>query len=516
MSSETDFIDSSIAAPAKPRTRGSVIGSARQLLVFVSFILIFMAASRTISDPDFWWHLKTGQYIAETRSIPHTDLFSSFHLGKEWVAHEWLSEMFIYLVYNALGLGGLIVIFSLIITGAFVVVFRRYKQEVGHPYVACTALLLGAFATMPTWGVRPQMFSLLLASIYLAILDDFSRDGSKRTIYWLIPLMVLWANLHAGFAMGLALILLTILGLTLERWLSPGESSTGFRQVRTLFLVWLLCVGAVIVNPNGARLYSYPFETLRSPAMMKYISEWWSPNFQQPMFMPLAVLIFATGAALALGRKQVRLKELLLLSATGIAALRSGRNVPFFGIVAIPLLAAHSWSWISTQRWGHWFTRPEEEVKQGAILLNLLLFVLVPLGLAATRVSRSVSDQVTFNSQSLPAAATDFVRSNKLPQPIYNEYGWGGYLIWRLSPEYQVYIDGRADVYGDAFLEEFLMVHSGEPRWHEPLDRYGIQTVMIKPDAALASLLKLEPGWQNVFEDSQATIFTRMPVRSTK
>jgi hypothetical protein len=276
----------------------------------------------------------------------------------------------------------------------------------------------------------------------------------------------------------------------------------------------------VIIKPNGARLYSYPFETLKSNAMMKYISEWWSPNFHEPMFLPLAILIFATCAALALGRKQVRLRDLVLLWATGIAALRSGRNVPFFGLVAIPLLAQHSWDWISNQRWGQWLTRPENhDVKQGAaikIALNVLLFVVVPLGMAATRVSRSVSDQTTFNWQGLPAAATDFVRSQKLPQPIYNEYGWGGYLIWRLYPEYRVYIDGRADVYGDAFLEEFLMVHSGEPQWHEPLDRYGIQTVMIKPDAALASLLKLQPGWQKVFEDPQAIIFTRTPVRSTK
>jgi hypothetical protein len=247
--------------------------------------------------------------------------------------------------------------------------------------------------------------------------------------------------------------------------------------------------------------------------MMKYISEWWSPNFQEPMFQPLAILIFATCAAMALGRKQVRIKDLLLLSATGVAALRSGRNVPFFALVAIPLLAENAWDWISSQPRGQWLTKPEAAApKQGVaikVALNILLLVAVPLALAATRVSRSVKDQSTVNVEAYPAVATDFMVSQKVPQPIYNEYGWGGYLIWRLHPDYRVYIDGRADLYGDAFLEEFLMVHSGEPRWQEPLQRYGIRTVMIKPDAALASLLKLEPGWEKVFEDSQCVVFTR-------
>jgi hypothetical protein len=366
---------------------------------------------------------------------------------------------------------------------------------------------------MPTWGVRPQMFSLLLASIFIAVLDDFSRDKSRRTIYWLIPLMILWANMHAGFALGLVLVFLTIIGMLLENWMSTAPRGRNvFRRVRPLLVVFLLCFAAVIVNPNGARLYSYPFETLKSHAMMKYISEWWSPNFQEPMFQPLAILIFATCVAMALSRKSVRIKELLLLSAMGIAALRSARNVPFFALIAIPLLAENAWTWISSQRWGQWLTRPEEIPTRGVVIklaLNILLFVAMPLALTATRVNRSLASQSAVNTQTYPAAATDFIASQRLPQPIYNEYGWGGYLIWRLYPGYHVYIDGRADLYGDAFLEEFLMVHSGEPQWQEPLQRYGIQTVIVKPDAALASLLKLEPGWTKVFEDSQAIIFTR-------
>ena len=98
------------------------------------------------------------------------------------------------------------------------------------------------------------------------------------------------------------------------------------------------------------------------------------------------------------------------------------------------------------------------------------------------------------------------MRKQPLPQPIYNEYAWGGYLIWKL-PDYRVYIDGRADVYGDAFLEEFLKTHDGIGDWRAPLDRHAIRTVMIDPNAPLASLLKQDAAWNKVFEDQQAVIF---------
>ena len=488
--------------------------SARQLIVFVFFIIIFTGAARPITDPDFWWHLKTGQYLVETKSIPHTDIFSSLHYGKEWVTHEWLSEVFIYSMYSSLGYGGLIVIFAMLITAAFLITYRRSKQLTGHPYIAGFALLLGAFSTMPTWGVRPQMFSLLLAAIFLAILDRYARGERKSDSYWLVPLTVLWVNLHAGFALGLGLILLLILGRALDGLVTQRESLTNiWRSTRTLVVVWLVCLVSVVLNPNGLRIYSYPFETLKSQAMMKYITEWSSPDFHQLMFQPLAFLIFFTFGALALSGKRVSLKDLLLLSVTGLAALRSGRNVPFFALVAMPLLAEHLWDWTSNQSWGQWLNRPEqrEAGKTAAlkIALNIGLLVLVPVGLAATRVAQTASNQAVVNSKQFPAAAVDFMVSRKLPQPLYNEYGWGGYLIWRAFPEYRVYIDGRADVYGDGFFEEFLMTHSGEANWQEPLNRYGVRTALVEPNTPIASLLRQQSGWQKVFEDSQAVIFTR-------
>ena len=508
------------AYPAAIRDRTEFYLSARTLLVFVFLLLIFTLAARQIVDPDFWWHLKTGQQLVQSWKIPHSDIFSSVFAGKEWITHEWLSEIFIYSVYRVIGYGGLIVTFALIITAGFAIAYQRCAKQVGHPYVSGAALLLGALAAAPTWGVRPQVFSFLFASIFLSLLydfqspDQFQSAHQKRSIWWLVPLMVLWVNMHAGFAVGIVLILLVIVGMTLDAVVTRGDSLSKLWQcVRSLCLVLLACVAAVLLNPSGARMYSYPFETLTSHAMMKYIDEWRSPDFHELMFQPLALLILAVFSALALSRKRIRLSQLLLLAATGWAALRSGRNVPFFVLIAMPLLAEHAWDRLTSQRWGQWLSAPEKrEVGADATLkiaLNVLLLVAAPLTLAVWRVQHSVTNQPAVEARAFPAAAVEFMRAQRPPGPIYNEYGWGGYLIWKRYPDYRVYIDGRADVYGDAFIEEFLATYAGETNWQESLNKHGVRTVLIKPDAALASLLRQERGWQKVFEDSQTVIFVR-------
>jgi len=490
-----------------------MLGSSRRLLVFVFMVLIFTGSAQPITDPDFWWHLRTGQYIVATRSVPHTDIFSTLRLGSEWVTHEWLSEVFIYGVFRVLGFGGLIVVFSLLITAAFWIAFQRCRRLAAHPYVAGFAVLLGAAATMPTWGVRPQMFSLLLASIFISFLDRYSRHEQMPSIWWLAPLMILWVNLHAGFALGPVLIVLTITGLLLD-WLLLRQDSFAevWRRARPLCWLLIMCVAAVCLNPNGLRIYSYPFETLTSQAMMQVIREWRSPDFHNPLFQGLALLLLATFSALALSRKRARPGELLVLAVTAWATLTSARNVAFFALVATALLAEHSWTFITNHRWGQWLDESEKRESEGKLAPKLVLNVLLlsfALAIVVLGLRRAVAQQPVSTAQRFPAAAVEFILAQRPAQPIFNEYVWGGYLIWRLYPDYRVYIDGRADVYGDRLVEEWLATHDGKPSWRDGLDRRGIRMVLIKPDAALASLLRQDSGWQNVFEDKEAVIFVR-------
>jgi hypothetical protein len=163
---------------------------------------------------------------------------------------------------------------------------------------------------------------------------------------------------------------------------------------------------------------------------------------------------------------------------------------------------------LTSRGWDRWFTKPDTPAAGFALVFNLL-FLLAPTTLGVARVWHFVANQPAYEAKNYPAAAVNFLSAHQFPGPIYNRYGWGGYLIRRLYPEYRVYIDGRADVYGDAFMDEAINTYDGHTGWRDPLDRLEIRTVLVSPDVALASLLRDDAGWQRVYEDSQSVIFTR-------
>jgi hypothetical protein len=468
----------------------------RRIFPFVLFSMVFVLAVRqSVSiDPDLWWHLKAGQQIIDTRSIPHTDDYSFTKQGSEWVAHEWLSEVIMDAIYRVIGLTGLVTIFSLIIVIALWLTYRRCE---GRPYAASIAIVLGAAASSPLFGVRPQMLTLLLASIYIFLLEQLHT----RRIWWLVPLMLLWVNLHAGFALGLALI-----GLYVVRAVLDGE----WNQIRPLLIVLIVCTAVVPLNPNGFRMFSYPYETLTSSSMAAFIQEWASPDFHKPTYLPLAILLLSTFAATALSPTRPRLGEIFLVLITALGALRSVRHIPIFSLFAVPVLAKHLWAIAKDRGWDKLLTGAEARPTGLKLVINIIL-LLAPVALAVTRVWHFASHQRNYEALRNPVAAVEFLKSQRLPGPIYNRYGWGGYLIYRLYPEYRVYIDGRADVYGDAFFTEAMQVYDGVGNWKEPLDRYGIQTVIIDTNVALSTALRNDNEWSNVYEDDQAVIFRRVP-----
>jgi hypothetical protein len=472
----------------------------RRVFPIVLLAMVFVLAVRqSVSiDPDLWWHLKVGEQIIDTRSIPHTDDYSFTKQGSEWVAHEWLSEVILVGIYRLSGFVGLVVIFPLVIVIALWLTYRRCD---GKPYAAGIAILLAAAASSPLFGIRPQMLTLLLASIYIVLLERFDPKEQSRRLWWLVPLMLLWVNLHAGFALGLALIALYII-----RALLDGERD----HVLPLLIVLVICTAVVPLNPNGFRMFSYPYETLTSSSMAAFIQEWASPDFHKITYLPLAILLLSTFAAMALSPKRGRLGELFLVLITAFGALKSVRHIPIFSLFAAPMLARHLWAIAEARGWDKLLTGEESRATGLKLIINVVL-LLAPLLLIVSRIWHFATHQRYYQTIRNPVAAVEFLKSQRLPGPIYNRYGWGGYLIYQLYPDYRVYIDGRADVYGDAFFTEAMQTYDGVNDWSGSLNRHGIKTVLISPDAPLANLLRNDgKDWKLIYEDDEAVIFTRV------
>jgi hypothetical protein len=268
--------------------------------------------------------------------------------------------------------------------------------------------------------------------------------------------------------------------------------------------VWLLlafaaCVVVVPLNPNGLALYTYPIETLKVWGPQTDIMEWRSPDFHLSIFRPFAVLILLTIAALALSPKRPRACQIVLFLFFTYTALYSMRNLPFFVLLAFPLLAEYTP--LPAWKLPAWRLGLRKALQASAVLLAAVVCGHIATDHIAAELDREQSR--------FPARAASYLDAQKLPAPIFNAHDFGGYLIWRLYPRYRVYIDGRTDLYGRAFLDDFIQVYQVNVDPRPTLNRDHIRTVLVEPRSNLAGFLRTLPEWKRVYEDPVAVIFSR-------
>jgi hypothetical protein len=304
--------------------------------------------------------------------------------------------------------------------------------------------------------------------------------------------MTLWVNLHAGFALGVLLILLYATAELVDR--KRG-------QAKPLAIAAMACVAVIPLNPNGFRLFAYPFQTLSAPSMMQYIQEWFSPDFHRGIYRIFLLFIVFTLIVLARSPRRPTLREGLLLLFGLAAALTSARHIPFFVLVAVPILSRR----MPDSLFAPSSTQSDQPQKRSRLALHsaIALLALCAAGLQAWSVVRH---QAAAERAEFPVAATDFLQNHQGLGRTYNDYNWGGYLIARGLP---VFVDGRADLYGDAFLHTAVRVNQARPGWDLTLEHYDVRTVLIEGKSALATVLRESPGWQSVFEDERSAVFTR-------
>lgn len=475
-----------------------IIVTPRKLFTVLLFLGLFTMTLRPVADPDFWWHLSTGQWIFQTGRIPSNDPFSVTRLGYPWIAHEWLSELFIFILYKVGGYPLLIPVFSLIISFAYFLVFQRSS---GKPYAAGFAVILAALASAPTWGVRPQMISLLMTAFFLFILDVYMEKRKWKILVYLPILTILWVNMHAGFILGFFIIGIYIFVevIQIARTIYKREKPI-VQTAMVLIVLLLICIIASLINPNSYFILIYPFKTLMSTSMMQFIQEWFSPDFHQTEWIPLAALIAGLIILPNLKNRPISLIRLLLLIIFVIAALRSMRFVPIFSLVTIPVIAEQ-------------LTGSVLKINQfkSNVHINKLsyVFVLICLLLIGFYFFSILQEQPRIEKRIYPQQAVEWIHGNQPEGNIFNTYGWGGYLIWKLYPDYLVFIDGRADIYGDDFIFNYIRTYNGQKDWESNLENSDVRLVIVEPDSGLANVMIHSPVWSLQYEDSVSLIFVK-------
>lgn len=465
-------------------------------LTVLLFLAVFAYCVPTIPSADMWWHLGAGHYMVQNRSVPHTDPFSSTFTGKPWIAHEWLSGVLFYLAYSVVGAAGLLLWTAGILALAFLF---AYLRSGGALPARILALALGLWATSPIFCVRPQVFTYLLFSLFLLVLTRFFQTGSYRPLLPLPILSVLWVNFHGAYILGPTLILLFAAGAVCDWMVGQAEFALTRRRVLILLIACAACFLVVPLNPNGLAMLWYPFATLNSSSIQTGIMEWRSPDFHLPLFRPYVGLLFLTVGVLALSPQRPRPSQVLLFIFFGLTSLYAMRNLPLFVLVAFPLAAEYAY-------WPAWKLPSlsfalQKPLQAGALLLSAVF--------CAKVATDHVDAERALEQARFPARAASFLEEHNLPGPLLNSYDFGGYLIWRLYPRYRVYVDGRSDLYGDAFLEGFVRVYEVNTDPRVLLNRDGIRTILVEPRSNLAGFLRTQEDWKRAYEDPVAVIFTR-------
>jgi hypothetical protein len=477
----------------------------RRLTTLILFIALFAMAVRETMDPDMWWHLRTGQVVLE-QGVPQTDLFSYTVPHHDWIVQQWLTDVLMWLVYRAVGFGGLMLLFAAAVSAAFWFV---YSVSAGRPYLAAFVTLLAFLAAALPMGVRPQMFNVFFLALFIHLLEGY-KDGRyrRRTLYLLPFLTLLWANMHSGFLAGVALLAVYAGGEGVGLFLGPrDERNLQWPDVRLLALLAVAGLAASLINPHGYRLTLFPLFTLGSSAIQQNILEWRSPDFHSPYFWFFGLTLAMGVLGWLWSPRRPTWTELLLFGGTAAAGLLSARHIPLFAVTAVPIIARHWQEALAETRLAPLLgPAPTLSPSRALVATNWMLLFLILFGATIW-----VADRLAGNAQTIearfPVAAVDFLEESGLAQGrVYNHYDWGGYLIWRGIP---VFVDGRTEVYGDDFFRTYLLTFNLDEQWRQPLDDFAVDYVLMKRTSPLATLLAVSPEWDERYADDVARIFVR-------
>jgi hypothetical protein len=481
------------------------------LLFFV--LLLALSLQNRVIDADYWWHLRTGQWIVEEGRIPYTDPFSYTMQGQPWIAHSWLADIGMYLLDRYVGPSSLLLVRSLLQVGTWALLFMMLWERWPRLWGTLLLLLVAFMSSARFWLARPNTASLVLTVLLLYLWSLYKWHGRDRL--WLLPLLfVLWANLHSGWIYGLFLLGALFVGEALAGRFWPDAFPLERKRWLRFGLFSLLCVPAVVINPYGPRLLLYPFTYYLGGITQhtNYVAEWLSPNFHEPSNLLFALLLLALVAALAWRRGTIAPAEMLVVLLFVGLALSSVRAAG----IAIPLvtwsIAGVMGAGVATRsspaRRGAWLppSRTLIGLWYGGTLL-LVLLLLAAIGVEYTIWGRSNG----FRGEDMAPRDAVTALAQLDGQHMFNSYNWGGYIIWRLYPEQRVFVDGRADLYGDALFTQYMEVWKAGPNWAQVLTAYQVDAVICERQGPLATVLTASSAWQPVYVDEVAAVFRRIP-----
>jgi hypothetical protein len=531
----------SAARPATLRARlAALLRSPDRVLLVMAVLVAFAGSLDVLDDPDLWWHLRLGRWILDHHAVPHTELFSYTAQGNPMTAHEWGSEVLFTLVQSAGGVLAVALLMAVVGASAFVALALRVRRRGGSPMSAAVAVVLGIFAAASVMGTRPQVITVALVSWTLLLADRHLDRGGR--LVWTLPLIgLVWANLHAGFVLGVGALALSV-GLEALRRVLRHAGVAPWRRIGSLGAATVATAALGCLNPNGPGLFRYVLQT-SSSERAKPITEWQSPNFGDAANLGLLVLLvtfvvfLVAGGTLAFGRAPAAnagvgeaphgarqradnrarpsLRDLGLAVAGMAGALVAVRNTSLAVVLALP-----AWAVMAQQVAGRVAaargagaarrTGGGSVVAGGVLIAVALAFAGTTVGLAAGSASESGIARLYPSCAATALSSAGGVR-------VFAPYFHSGYLVDRLWPRGRVYLYGESASLGTVVFVRYGEILGGGPTGLRLLADSGTNAALAG-SGALHDTLAASPAWRAVLDDrSGLTLFatTQLAARLT-
>ncbi len=494
------------------------------VLLSLVFLLLVCFLIREVSSFDVWFHLKTGQWIINNLSVPVTDMFSYTAAGNKYLDSHWLFQVALYAVYSIGGITGIQLLKIMVFIPAFLCLGGLIKKD--NLITSAMVLFIAVILTQERFLIRPEMLTILFLGLYFLLLHNYKHKGTK--FIWLLPLLqLIWVNMHSLFILGLLMVF---------AWLA-GELAAGILKTRDdnlirgskynrLLLILFLMSAACFINPYGIKGVSHPFLLFTeigegANVWMKTISEL-QPSFSMSMDSPVRIyyilLIVITAMSFMMNLRKVNITYLILYLGFLYISIKARRNISLFAFIAAPVAILN-------------ISNPSGEVnkfieKYRGFIINkqivfaalvMIISVFWIIDVASSNYFIKKNDVKRFGlgvSGSLyPEKAVDFIVENNIKGNMFNANSIGGYLIWRLTPERKVFVDGRWEVYGREFMDNYKAALTDMESFKKLLNRHEVNYILLNhismESRRLFVGLYRDKGWELVYFDDIAAVLVR-------
>ena len=443
-----------------------------------------------VEDPDAWWHLRTGEWILQHCAVPRTEPFSSYGAGKPWAAYSWLFELILFQLFQRLGLVGLVVYTTGMVLAVTVALHRMIRRLQADFTIAVLLTLTASLSLFRLDSPRSWWFSVLFFTLELDLLMQARKTGKTRELLWLPVIFALWANLHIEFVGGLLVLALALAEPVLARRWAGLQT-----RIRPAWLggIFIACVLATLANPYGWNIYRIAGDMVAQPGNPNQLGDLLALPFRSMADWGVLLLTLAAAATLARARRPAFFESLLLVSAIYVS-FRSQRDLWVVVIAASAILAKELKGDDKNQLQMKASSAPFVAIVTGLTVL---------LGCCAMHVDNArLSAKL---AGVLPVRAVEVVKEKGWNGPLYNDYNWGGYLIWALRMP--VSMDGRTNLYGSQRVDRSVATWSGQPDWATDPNLQKAGVVIGPVTAPLTQLLRMDSRFELAYEDKVAAVF---------